>query len=965
MQNALSGNKLRNSLPFFLLMLSSYALTQTPVVKVDLNIASRTESEVNETDYTAWPLNGTLTKTIDGVTFTFTEGSTGSGWYKAGVQSPYYARLVNDGMKTDDIELQITGLSAGTHSFVSFHNTFDSPETSTFSPMDVYLNDDLVYDDLELTNRSLSNDTATTAYFEFEVTDNDTVVIRYTVDQKSDTATDYITICGFHLNSSDPAKMANEEYPEDKDEQVDVDNDTLLFYWSPPEEGVSFNLYLGTNEEAVLTATTESAEFLGNSADTFFTRNGFYSMNEYYWRVDPIDSENDTTKGDVWYFKKRIPAFPGAEGYGGYALGGRGGEVVYVTNLNDSGPGSLRYAVKNYTGARTILFKVSGIITLRSRLTLSDDYVTIAGQSAPGKGICIRWAPFGVTGDNDVMQNMRVRMGIGVTYDGMGLTGANHSIIDHCSISWTIDEAFSSRSGENITLQRTLISEALNVAGHSNYSYGTKHGYAASIGGDVGSFHHNLLAHCEGRNWSMAGGLDGDGNYAGRLDLFNNVVYNWGGRATDGGAHEVNFVNNYYKKGDATSQSTILKAQLEGTGGGSQSYYYSGNVVENTSGDLACDGTDNTCSRTYITSNDQIVDWDVFVEEPFFESMATINTASDAYKLVLSDVGCTQPVFDDHDIRIIDETLNGTYTYSGSYTGKAGLPDDEADVGYWEIYPGYSRDDNWDSDLDGLPNWWEQANDLDTNSASGDFSESNADEDMNGYTNLEEYLQWMGLPHYFLDSIDSIDIDLSQYTRGFTDTPEYTLSDIINGTATFTDTNYIVRFTPSTEGLSGFTFTVADAEGTTMTQSVGLYTGEIAKDSLFSYSFALDRDSTTLVTVDSVLTYSDVIYPETPEDTTDTGDSTQTGIVQASLNNTVIYPNPTDNALTLSFSSQSNNKLTLRICNILGEALSEEEYITSLGNNTVNLDVSDLKAGIYMLNIYSDNSLNTLRFIKR
>ena len=194
---------------------------------------------------------------------------------------------------------------------------------------------------------------------------------------------------------------------------------------------------------------------------------------------------------------------------------------------------------------------------------------------------------------------MRVRLGAGATYDGMGMAGNNHSIIDHCSISWTIDEAFSSRNGKNLTLQRTLIAEALNIAGHSNYSHGSAHGFAASIGGDVGSFHHNLLAHCNGRNWSMAGGLDGDGYYAGRLDIFNNVVYNWGDRATDGGAHEVNFVNNFYKKGVATSQHYMLTAQLEGKGKGSQSYYYSGNILQHTNGGYACDGTNNTCATCH------------------------------------------------------------------------------------------------------------------------------------------------------------------------------------------------------------------------------------------------------------------------------------------------------------------------------------------------------------------------------
>ena len=155
-------------------------------------------------------------------------------------------------------------------------------------------------------------------------------------------------------------------------------------------------------------------------------------------------------------------------------------------------------------------------------------------------------------GTHDVIvRYIRVRPGniAGLTLDGMGMASTDHSIIDHCSISWTQDESFSSRAAKNITLQRTLISEALNVAGHKNYEKGKQHGYAASIGGDIGSFHHNLLAHCAGRNWSLAGGLDKAGRHTGRLDIRNNVVYNWGHRTTDGGVMQLNFVNNYYKPG--------------------------------------------------------------------------------------------------------------------------------------------------------------------------------------------------------------------------------------------------------------------------------------------------------------------------------------------------------------------------------------------------------------------------------
>ena len=177
------------------------------------------------------------------------------------------------------------------------------------------------------------------------------------------------------------------------------------------------------------------------------------------------------------------------------------------------------------------------------------------------------------------------------------MAGNNHSIMDHCSVGWTIDEAFSSRNAKNITLQRTLISESLNYAGHNTQfiqqGHHVEHGYAATIGGDYGSYHHNLLAHNQGRNWSMSGGLS-DGNYAGHHDMFNNVCYNWGGRATDGGTHQGQFVNNYYKMGPATTLTYLITADIEGTGGGTQAYYVNGNIRENKNGTLTTDAKNET-----------------------------------------------------------------------------------------------------------------------------------------------------------------------------------------------------------------------------------------------------------------------------------------------------------------------------------------------------------------------------------
>ena len=430
-----------------------------------------------------------------------------------------------------------------------------------------------------------------------------------------------------------------------------------------------------------------------------------------------------------------LKAFPTAEGYGRLAEGGRGGRVIEVTNLRDSGPGSLRHAVEA-TGPRTVVFRTSGVIELESKLlvtgTLGNGYLTIAGQTAPGKGILVRgWTVGMIGGEHVVVRFIRTRIGTatGKTMDGMGMASADNAIFDHCSISWTIDEAFSSRGAKNVTLQRTLISEALNEAGHSKYPAGTQHGYAASIGGDIGSFHHNLLAHCAGRNWSLAGGLEhGTTRYAGRLDIRNNVVYNWKSRTTDGGAHEVNFVNNYYKPGPATEVFVALNAQNDGFEG-TQRYYFAGNVMPGV--------FDESNQEKGRRASGQERSYDPWVDRPFFESYVTTHTAGEAFEDVLADVGCNVPMLDDHDRRILEETRTGTHTYEGSRTGLPGLPDNENDVGGYEEYPVVTRPADWDVDQDGMPGAWEEAHGLDP----GDPADGNATTLSSvGYTNLEMYL---------------------------------------------------------------------------------------------------------------------------------------------------------------------------------------------------------------------------------
>ncbi len=809
----------------------SFTFAQNPIVKIDFDQSGRQKSEVNQPGYVSWVVSGGISASITekGVTCTVSKAGSfgnvlGTNWYKKGIQASDAGKLVNDGITVKDgtandggqIELRLSGLEAGSHSFLAFLNAVDS-ESFTFSPIDIFVDGILAKDDVEPTVRAANSAEARSVYLKFQATMGNDVVILFAADTSGSEDYKNVMLNGFELNTPNIAFQAKDPVPAHNDEHVELNAGFVPLSWSPADSTDRQHIYFGTDPDTVAAATPSSSAFQADQDSTFsnFLVGGLYTGDTYYWRVDQVSPSGEITKGNLWRFRPAQLAFPAAEGYGRFARGGRGGKVVIVSNLNDSGPGSLRNAITHETGPRTIVFSVSGVIDLKSRLTLTDDYVTVAGQTAPGKGITIASAPFGVTGDDCVVQNIRVRLGGGPTFDGMGLTGADYSIIDHCSISWTIDEAFSSRGAHNITLQRTLISEALNAAGHKNYPPGTEHGYAASIGGDIGSFHHNLLAHNYGRNWSLAGGLDGSGAYAGRLDITNNVVYNWGSRTTDGGAHEVNFVGNYYKRGAGSTRFYALTAENEGAGTGTQQYFFDGNVMP---------GVFDEMNQTRGRNKSGVsVPFNNFVDSAFFPSYVTTQKARHAYKRVLSDVGCTQPAFDAHDQRMIQETLTGTYTVVGSITGKKGFPDNEADAGGYEHYPYIKRSPDWDSDSDGLPDWYETVIGTNLQSPVGDFSDANADVDLDGYTNLDDYLQWMDQPNFSTSTGSMLTINLQELSRGFTDAVSYTVSNIKNGT--YSLIGEIVEFTPVALGVGAFDFTVIDSVGDSMTRTVNILNG--------------------------------------------------------------------------------------------------------------------------------------------
>lgn len=829
--------------------------------RIDFDNAPLNPGRDTEDKYIGWTVNKAVADTLTGIDVPGDEGrkltlvvncgdklatnrTLKSNWWKDGVNK--HSKLVGDcvavygldsGGNTPQLtsesatmNLVIRGLSTGEHSLMAYLNVTDGNIT-TVAPIEVQVNGVKVAENIIMSSRAESASASGQAYITFSAVEGQDVTVSLVSRPVAGTVygTSGIFLNGIVLDEADPNSTALDPYPANLDYHVDADDGSLTLRWTNAPVAVKSVVYMGKSESEMVQ--------VGETTDNFLTVDNLSpaqsALSTYYWRVDQIGADGRAYPSDVWSFRPRRVAFPGAEGYGKYAIGGRGGSVYHVTSLEDYAtgdtpvPGTFRYGLTEVDGPRTIVFDVSGTINLKARLTCSDPYVTIAGQTAPGKGILFRGAPIGVASDG-ITRFVRMRRGYhnddvddqANGLDGLGMAGNNNAIMDHCSVGWTIDEAFSSRNAKNITLQRTLISEALNVANHPNYGSGTAHGYAATIGGDTATYHHNLLVHNEGRNWSLSGGLDGAGIYAGHHDVFNNVVYNWGGRATDGGTHECNFVNNYYKMGPATTQRFLLRAQLEGTGSGSQSYYVNGNLRVNKDGSVTEDALNET--YRYETSGGQIVDWTVFVDKPFFESKAEIQSAADAYKSVLSDVGANLPYFDEHDVRMVNETLNGTTSTKGSVSGKLGLIDRETDAEGYVYFPeiGETRQAGFDTDNDGMPDWWEKAKGLNPDVA--DNNNLNTD----GYTALEEYLNWLAEPNYQICPGVGSKIDLKGLFAGFDTNSIYYMYDSPDGWSVSDNSDGTLYVEPDVNANGLFSMSVSCGDGTTdyvMQRNINFY----------------------------------------------------------------------------------------------------------------------------------------------
>ena len=454
------------------------------------------------------------------------------------------------------------------------------------------------------------------------------------------------------------------------------------------------------------------------------------------------------------------PAFPGAEGFGRYVTGGRGGKVLHVKNLKDSGYQSLRWCLQQQ-GAKTIVFDISGTIHLESALSIPSN-TTIAGQTAPGDGICVADYPVNISGNNVIVRYMRFRLGNKNVkkdgadgWDGFGGFDKQDWMIDHCSVSWSIDECLSVLGNKNTTVQWCLVAQSLVNSGHSKGA----HGYGGNWGGSGASFHHNLIAHHTSRTPRL--GPRPTTQLDERMDMRNNVIYNFGSNGCYGGeGMTVNIVNNYYKPGPGSPSGTKAK-RIAGIGVRTNSYvaqypdyapalhlwgkyYVVGN--ENPSHpDVTADNWTigiinqvdaSDCDGTWTQATKDSIK----LAEPMPFVYTTTHTARRGYEKVLDYVGASLHR-DSFDEMIINDTRKGqaSHTGSGQSSGFINTQNDNKPAGAgsdWSAWPTLeSTEAPVDTDNDGIPDEWETANGLNPNSAA-DGNTLNAE----GYTMLEVYM---------------------------------------------------------------------------------------------------------------------------------------------------------------------------------------------------------------------------------
>lgn len=438
-------------------------------------------------------------------------------------------------------------------------------------------------------------------------------------------------------------------------------------------------------------------------------------------------------------------AFPTAEGYGKYTVGGRGGKVYEVTNLNDSGEGSLRAAVEA-KGPRVVVFRVSGIISLEKELKIRNPYITIAGQTAPGDGICLRGYPLNIDADEIIIRYLRVRLGdeTGTESDAISSRFHKNIILDHISASWSVDETMSFYHCENITVQWCMITESLFASNH----FKGPHGFGGIWGSNYSTYHHNLIAHHSSRNPRFCGG-------AGYTDYRNNVIYNWGYNSCYGGGgnerkdprfqfSQINMVANYYKPGPATEPGLVSHriANPSWSDGMHGLWYIADNYMEDDE-----EVTSDNWLGVHPNSELEGVVEAIKCDSPWPAMPIRQQTAQEAYQAVLENAGAVLPQRDVIDQRIVNDVRSGIPAFEGptykqrkqvaDSNVKTGIIDTPSDVGGWpELKSAIAP---LDSDHDGMPDEWEISHGLDPHDSADGARFASC-----GYTYLEVYLNETG-----------------------------------------------------------------------------------------------------------------------------------------------------------------------------------------------------------------------------
>ncbi len=423
-------------------------------------------------------------------------------------------------------------------------------------------------------------------------------------------------------------------------------------------------------------------------------------------------------------------AFPGAEGFGRYTSGGRGGRIIQVTNLkDDNNPGSFRYAI-NQSGPRIIVFTVSGTIMLNSDLNISNGNLTIAGQTAPGDGICIANHTVECKASNVIVRYLRFRLGDLTKEANDSFWGREQKniIIDHCSFSWAIDENGSWYDNTNFTMQWCIYSESLY---HSFHPKGD-HGYGGIWGGIGATFHHNLIADNSSRNPRFNGARYISTHATELVDFRNNVIFNWGFNSAYGGeSGNQNIINNYYKPGPATSSSKtdriVNPSDPLNPGTGYSKWYVAGNYVEGNS-TVSADNWNGG-----VQPEDAPLD-SIKLNNPLPAAPVVTQSAQDAYNSVLQNAGANFPARDSADLRVVNEVKTGYAPFGATYNGgKKGIIDSQKDVGGWPVLK--SLPAPLDSDHDGMPDDWEIARGLNPNDSTDSHKTA-----PDGYTYIEDYI---------------------------------------------------------------------------------------------------------------------------------------------------------------------------------------------------------------------------------